>query len=244
MSKSAYFAAQDAVCENVSGPASARVFSRCSVRNTVLGAYASIGDDSRVEDSVLAEHVQLQRNNLVYHTNLGRFTYTGRNTTIWHTEIGAFCSLSWNVSVGGANHDFTRLTTHAFLYDRKDFGLMPDNAVGYNRFTEPCIIGNDVWVAANACICRGVTVGTGAVIAAGAVVTGDVAPYTIVAGVPARPLKKRFPDDIIARLLATEWWTLPAETIRENYEIFNSQPDSESLRRLEAVCRSFRGDAS
>ena len=239
MDDTVFFAAPDAVCRNVTGPATAKIYKSTQVENTTLGEYATIGDFSRVADSVLGEHAALQRNNMVYGSRIGRYSYTGRNTTVWHADIGAFCSISWNVSIGGANHDYHRLTTHSFLYSR-DFGLMPEEAEGYERFADPCVVGNDVWIAANACICRGATVGTGAVIAAGAVVTRDVEPYTIVAGVPAKPIKKRFSQETIARLLATQWWTLPADAIRENYELFNAAPSHDTLARLEAVCESIK----
>ena len=242
MSQETYYAAPDAVCRNVTAPATARIYKATRVEDTVLGEHVSIGDYSRVGGSVFGDRCFLQRNCMVYGSRFGRYSYAGKNATVWHAEIGAFCSISWNVSIGGANHDYTRLTTHSFLYDREDFDLMPEGAEGYDRFAEPCVIGSDVWIAANACVCRGVTVGTGAVIAAGAVVTRDVEPYTIVAGVPARPVKKRFSDEIIARLLDTAWWELPAEIIRENYEIFNARPDEDSLSRLEELCRAYRRD--
>jgi acetyltransferase-like isoleucine patch superfamily enzyme len=235
MNPSAVYIAPDAQCSHISGPATAGIYKQAHVENTVLGEHASIGDFSRVFDSELADFSQLQRNNMVYHARLGRYSYTGRNTTIWYADIGAFCSISWNVSIGGANHDYTRLTTHAFLYDSKDFGLLPAGQTGYDRFSQPCTIENDVWIGAGTCICRGVTVGTGAVIAAGAVVTHDVAPYTIVAGVPARPIKKRFSDAAIQRLLASRWWELPADVIRENYALFNAAPEEENLSRLEKL---------
>lgn len=244
MNPSAVYIAPDAQCFNVSGPATAGIYKQTRVENTVLGEHASIGDFSRVFDSELADFSQLQRNNMVYHARLGRYSYTGRNTTIWYADIGAFCSISWNVSIGGANHDYTRLTTHSFLYDGQDFDLLPSGETGYDRFSQPCIIENDVWIGANACICRGVTVGTGAVIAAGAVVTHDVAPYTIVAGVPARPIKKRFSDATIQRLLVSRWWELPSDVIRENYALFNAEPVEENLSRLEKLREDIeRGSA-
>lgn len=80
------------------------------------------------------------------------------------------------------------------------------------------VIGNDVWIGYEAVILAGVTIGDGAVIGARAVVTKDVAPYTVVGGVPARPIKKRFSDGTIQRLLELRWWDWPEERIRENLE--------------------------
>lgn len=80
------------------------------------------------------------------------------------------------------------------------------------------VIGNDVWIGYEAVILAGVTIGDGAVIGARAVVTKDVAPYTVVGGVPARPIKKRFLDGTIQRLLELRWWDWPEERIRENLE--------------------------
>lgn len=80
------------------------------------------------------------------------------------------------------------------------------------------VIGNDVWIGYEAVILAGVTIGDGAVIGARAVVTKDVAPYTVVGGVPARPVKKRFSDGTIQRLLELRWWDWPKERIRENLE--------------------------
>ncbi len=215
----------------------AKIYKDCDVRNCILGEETTVGDFSRLANCILAEHVIIQRNNMIYDAKLGRYSYTGKNATIWHSEIGAFCSLSWNVSIGGANHDYERVTTHSFLY-AKDFGLLPDGECGYDRFDNHCIIGNDVWIAANACICRGVKVGDGAVIAAGAVVTKDVEPYTIVAGVPAKAIKKRFDDETIKRLLKIQWWKLPSDIIKNNYNLFNCYPSENVLNALEKICGS------
>ncbi|MBQ9229395.1 MAG: CatB-related O-acetyltransferase [Eubacterium sp.] len=171
---------------------------------------------------------------MLFHVSLGRYTYTGKNFTAWHCQIGSFCSISWNVSIGGANHDYSRITTHAFLYSG-DFGLLGDEAPLYDRFTDQCVIGNDVWIGCGATVCRGVTVGDGAVIAAGAVVTHDVAPYTIVAGVPAKPIKKRFSDDVIDLLLQSQWWTLPADVIRQNAALFSAKADKTAALKILAL---------
>jgi hypothetical protein len=89
-----------------------------------------------------------------------------------------------------------------------------DHAFFERRRAARCSIGNDVWIGHNVTVLSGVTVGNGAVIAAGAVVTKDVAPYTIVAGVPARFVRRRFSDEIAQRIEALAWWDWPDDAIR------------------------------
>lgn len=232
-----YFIHESSICiDTVCGEKSS-IYKNCYINKSSLSAKATVGDFSRVEQSTIGENVKIQRNNMIYSTDIGKYTYTGKNTTIWHSIIGKFCSLSWNVNIGGANHDYNLITTHSFLYSN-DFDLKPEDELGYDRFSgEPCIIGNDVWIAAGATICRNVKVGTGAVIGAGAVVTKDVEPYSIVAGVPAKVIKKRFSDEIIRILLHTNWWDLPSDVIRDNYVVFNNSPSKENLYKLVEICK-------
>ena len=88
----------------------------------------------------------------------------------------------------------------------------------------PTLIGNDVWIGNGAIILRGINVGDGAVIGAGAVVTKDIEPYTIVVGAPARLLKKRFSDEIISELLDLQWWNWSVDRIREKRDLLLSEP--------------------
>ena len=234
------FISETANVQNVNGALSAKIYNNCRVVDTVLSNESSIGDSSRVFGSTLGNFVRIQRDALMYSTIVGDYTYTGRNFTSWYSQIGKFCSISWNVSIGGANHDYQRVTTHAFLYSN-DYEFL-NGRTGYNRFEDKCVIGNDVWIAANACICRGVVVGDGAVIAAGAVVTKDVEPYTIVAGVPAKPIKKRFSDDVINILLESQWWNLPSQVIKDNFDLFNSKPNLEIAKKILALKDKIKGD--
>ena len=208
----------------------AGVWKHAFVKNCFLEKFSSIGDFTRTEDSAFGEHVQIQRNGLIYSSSFGRRTYTGKNFTCWHASIGAFCSISWNVSLGGADHDYRKLTTHSFLY-LPNMGL--SDVVGYDRFSEPCDIGNDVWIGCHAVVCRGVTIGDGAVIGAGAVVTHDVPPYTIAAGCPARVLKPRFDGNLAERLLRLRWWEFSDDVIKDNIALFNHNADEKTISRLE-----------
>ena len=211
------------------------IYKNAFVKNCIIGDKVKVGDFGRIENSTFGKNVDLQRFSLIYHSELGDYSYVGRNFTAWHCKIGKFCSISWNVSIGGANHDYNRITQHAFLY-AKQFGLLEGEPL-YNRFTTKCVIGNDVWIGCNAVICRDVTIGDGAVIAAGAIVTKDVEPYTIVAGVPAKIVKRRCSKDLAERLIATKWWNLNPSLIKENLSVFNSVISEESVKAIEELCR-------
>jgi virginiamycin A acetyltransferase len=231
--KSAYID-ESAYVENVSLKPSCKIYKGTRVLNCNLGEHVAINDFTVVQDSKLCGRNTIQRGNAIYNSKIGKYTYTGRNTHIWHAEIGAFNSISWNVGIGGGNHEYKKVTSHAFLYS-KDFGIIEGSPL-YDRFQEPCIIGNDVWIGCNAVISRNVVIGDGAVIAAGAVVTKNVEPYTIVAGVPAKPLKKRFSDSIIEELLKCKWWDLESSVLSENIDLFNAEPNTEIIKRIKDIC--------
>lgn len=143
---------------------------------------------------------------------VGFGTYCGCNVVVGdnRTTIGKFCSIAANVVIGAGEHPLNYLSTSPFFYNE---------ALGFAKgareiYLSPVHVGNDVWICDNVFIKGGVTIGDGAVLAAGAVVTKDVPPYAVVAGVPAKVLKYRFAPDIVQRLLASKWWDLSDETIK------------------------------
>ena len=135
--------------------------------------------------------------------SIGRNTYISEFSHIsQHTVIGSFTSIGNLCTIGAQKHLVDQLTTFPFIEILK------------SKEPKTTTIGNDVWVGCNSVVIEGVTVGHGAVIGAGAVVTKDVPPYAIVAGNPAKVLRYRFQPDLIAALLETRWWELPASVIR------------------------------
>ena len=229
------FVHETAEVTNVELRDGAKVYKNAFVKDTILGENVKVGDFSRIESSAFGKNVDLQRFAMIYHSRMGDYSYVGRNFTCWHAKIGKFCSISWNVGIGGANHDYNRVTQHAFLY-APQFGMLePGQPAGYDRFETPCEIGNDVWIGCNAVICRGVHIGDGAVVGAGAVVTKDVEPYTIVGGIPAKVIKRRCPMELAQRLQAVEWWNLPSHVIKENFELFNQAITEESVKAIEEL---------
>lgn len=157
--------------------------------------------------------------------HLGRHSYIHKTSTIHNpkeTVIGNFTSIARGVHIGVGMKRMDCLTSHGFIYHNNlsedcyygKIFVPKENLVDGSRYAHmPCVIGNDVWIGANAIIMDGVTLGDGSVVGAGAVVTKDVRPYAIVGGVPATVIKYRFNPDIIDVLVRTKWWLWEDEDI-------------------------------
>lgn len=141
-------------------------------------------------------------------STIGRYTYTCYDDEIVNCEIGQFCSISDDVIIGGAEHPIEWVSTSPVFQNVKHSG--PKKRFSKHNFEgiARTVIGNDVWVGKRVIIKAGITIGDGAVIGAGAVVTKDVPPYAIVAGVPAKVIKYRFDEDTIEALLKSKWWMM------------------------------------
>lgn len=151
---------------------------------------------------------------------IGRYSYVGSGTRITDAVIGNFCSIGGNCGIGGGIHPTDMVSTSpAFLMGRnilgKNFAEIPYNP------SKTVEIGNDVWIGIGACILSGVKICDGAIIGAHAVVTKDVEPYCVVAGVPARVIRKRFDDETINKMIALKWWEWSEEKLTSLGEFFD-----------------------
>lgn len=179
------------------------------LKNVVQDPRISVGDFTIYNDFV-NDPRDFERNNVLYH-----YPINGD-----HLVIGRFCSIACGVRFlfTSANHTLRSLSTYPFpiFFEEWDLDVAQITEAWDNK--GDIHIGNDVWIGYEAVVMGGVTIGDGAIVAACAVVTKDVPPYTIVGGVPARPIRKRFDDEIIARLLAVRWWEWPLEKIQEHLQ--------------------------
>ena len=166
-----------------------------------------VGDYTFYNDFV-HDPTQFETNNVLYHYPVNKDRLL----------IGKFCSIACGAKFlfTSANHAQKSLSTYPFPIFFEEWGLPKEQVTSAWDNKGDIVIGNDVWIGYEAVILSGVHIGDGAVIGARAVVTKDVAPYTVVGGVPAKKIKLRFDEETVRRLLALRWWDWPAEKIQRN----------------------------
>lgn len=183
------------------------------------------------EDCSFEKGVIILQNAHVQKASVGRQSYIGHGSSIQNCTIGRFCSIAPYVMIGLGRHPLDKSVSTSLAFYRSK-AVIPTfgQDINFDEYS-PVTIGHDVWIGARAIILDGVNIGHGAVIGAGAVVTKDVPPYTIVAGVPAREVRTRFSKEIIEKLLAFEWWNREPEWLAQNVGLFSD------VDKLLAYCR-------
>ncbi|ESY04838.1 MULTISPECIES: DapH/DapD/GlmU-related protein [unclassified Mesorhizobium] len=195
-----------------------RIHPTAELKACKLGRYASIG-----ERVVLRE------------VNVGDFSYFERHAEAIYTTIGKFCSIAANSRINALEHPIERITQHKLSYRPNEYfrWLGVDVAFRARRQAKAVSIGNDVWIGHGAVIMPGISIGNGAIVGANAVVTRNVPAYAIVAGVPAKPLRMRFPSEIAARIESLAWWDWPPEKLAKAVPDMQALPIEDFLDRWE-----------
>jgi len=195
--------------------------------------------EAQIIDSTLQGMIHVGKGSIIKESMLSaKELHIGRNTTLWGpnidihamlnpVKIGSYCSIARNISIQEYNHRVDRCSTYFFSCNVFKESMTQD-IVSRGGIT----IGNDVWIASRVVIGTGVTIGDGAIIGANSVVLGDVPPYAIVAGSPAKLIRYRFEEHIIQRLLSLKWWEWSDERILSNRELFLSPLTEEVLDRV------------
>jgi len=183
------------------------------LKNVITDPSIHVGDYTIYNDFV-RDPRDFQKNNVLYHYPVNRDAL----------HIGKFCSVACGAKFlfTSGNHRLSSLSTYSFPIFFEEWDLDSKSITDAWDNKGDIVIGNDVWIGFEAVILSGVTVGDGAIIGARAVVTKDVPPYTIVGGVPAKPIRKRFSDEVIEKLETLRWWDWPRERIEKNIPAIQS----------------------
>lgn len=171
----------------------------CQIVNSSFGAWCEVGEGSRVLNSTFED-----------------YAYCDRLSDIANTTVGKFSNIAAMTRIGPTDHPMDHASLHHFLYRSAYYwdDVTDDAEFMARRASRRTVIGPDTWLGHGVIVKPEVTIGAGAVIASGAVVTKDVPPYMIVAGVPAQPLRARFAPGIADRLMALAWWDWPHDRLR------------------------------
>jgi phosphonate metabolism protein (transferase hexapeptide repeat family) len=183
-----------------------------------------VHDSCTLTDATLGRYVEIGAHTRVAHSSFGDYSYCDRFCDIANAEIGKHANIAASVRIGATDHPLDRASLHHFMYRSASYWEdVEDDADWFaKRRARRACVGHDTWIGHAAQVKPEVTVGHGAVVAAGAIVTKDVAPYTIVAGVPAVKVRDRQPPAIAARLIALAWWDWSHERLRETLQDFRS----------------------
>jgi len=188
----------------------------CTIHNSDFGPWTEVGHGS-----------------VILNSSFGAYSYCTRLCDIANTTLGKFVNIAAMARIGPTDHPMSRASLHHFLYRSADY--WPDEANDGEFFAARAArrttIGHDVWIGHGAIIRPEVAVGDGAVIGAGAVVTRDVPPYTIVAGVPAAPMRPRFPTDVAEGLQRLAWWDWDHDALRRALPDFRTMPAEDFLAK-------------
>jgi phosphonate metabolism protein (transferase hexapeptide repeat family) len=203
----------------------------------MLSVEPTVDPSAKLHDTTLGAYCEVGARTILQEVMMGNYSYVANDAQIAYATIGKFCSIAAMTRINPGNHPMQRASQAHFSYRASAyFPGESDEAEFFEwRRGHHVHIGHDVWIGHGAIVLPGRSVGTGAVVAAGAIVTKDVPAYTIVAGNPAREIKRRLPEPVTNRLAALAWWDWDHEALRRALPDFRQLAVEDFLAKYEAA---------
>ncbi|MEO0636794.1 MAG: DapH/DapD/GlmU-related protein [Pseudomonadota bacterium] len=198
-----------------------------------LGLEPLIDPTASVQNSTLGRYTEVAAHTALSEVEFGDYSYIMEHGSVWCAKVGKFANIASFVRINATNHPTWRATQHHFTYRAGDYfdgATHEEEFFGWRR-ENAVTIGHDVWVGHGATVLPGVTIGDGAVIGAGAVVSKDVAPFVVVGGVAAKPIRPRFDDRTVEGLMKLSWWDWSHD------KLHTALPDFRSLSAADFVSK-------
>ena len=197
----------------------------------------TIDPTAKVQEASFGIYCEVGARTILLDVEIGDYSYVVNDAQMTYTTIGKFCSIAAMTRINPGNHPMHRATQAHFTYRASAYfpGVADDAEFFEWRKSHRIHIGHDVWIGHGAIVLPGRNIGTGAVIAAGAIVTKDVPAYTIVAGNPARPINRRFPEPIADRLARLAWWDWSHDALRAALPDFRKLAIEDFLDKYESA---------
>ncbi|MEM9872137.1 MAG: chloramphenicol acetyltransferase [Pseudomonadota bacterium] len=191
---------------------------------TILSQDPLIHDGCDITDATFGAYVEVGAHTNLAQVEIGDYSYCARMCDFANVTIGKFANIASNVRIGATDHPLDKASLHHFLYRSASYWDDAEDDADWfaRRKTRRAFVGHDTWIGHAAQIKPEVTVGHGAVVASGAIVTKDVAPYTIVGGVTATKIRDRYAPGVADRMMALAWWDWDHATLRARLDDFRS----------------------
>ncbi|MGE9291393.1 MAG: CatB-related O-acetyltransferase [Puniceicoccales bacterium] len=173
--------------------------------------------------SLIPKNTSILPHSIINKCIIGDYSYIGENCIIQNTTFGNYCSVANNVIIGPGQHPIQHFSTSPVFYRKNNpTGKFADTGLSNFEEFKPIQIGHDTWIGCNVVIMDGITIGNGAIIAAGSIVTKSVPDFSIVGGVPAKIIKSRFTEEKVSQLNSSQWWNYPPEKVASIVRMFKS----------------------